>query len=167
MSPKSGFFAALFVLLGFTLRFASATPPACVLACVNKQPNLQKYQDICKSGVKAVYTCLGTACKKEFYDDAVSSYAASCQEAGIKVVEPTSIPSPSHSSPPTSSPTGTATTTTTGSHGDSTASSTGSRSESTGASATPTGGEGHGSASTVYYNGMLVFLAVFAAAAAL
>ncbi|KAI5809594.1 hypothetical protein DFH27DRAFT_152593 [Peziza echinospora] len=90
MFSKSAFFAAIFVFLGFTLRFASAeTPPACVLACVNEQTKVGDFTAICKTNVSAVVKCLDRACKKDLSTEALDHYKSTCQTAGINVVIPT------------------------------------------------------------------------------
>ncbi|KAF8418529.1 hypothetical protein EV426DRAFT_645273 [Tirmania nivea] len=159
MFNKSTFFAALFVLLGLTLRFASATPPACLLACVNEQKEVYNYEDICKSNVADVVGCLKKVCDSTMYDDAVTSYKASCKEANYNVVIPTTIPSSTSAKTTGSSSTQTGSTRT--SAPTSTSTSTSSNSSATDQA------HGENSASTVYYNSILALIAVFAAAAAL
>jgi len=161
MFNKSTFFAALFVLLGFTLRFASATPPACVLACVNEQPEVHNYEEICKANVADMASCLKSKCKEDFYDDAVTNYKASCKEANFNVVMPTATPTPSTTKTSSSSTKTSSSTATPSSGSNSTDSSSSPDSDS------DSEAQDENSASTVYYNSMLALIAVFAAAVAL
>ncbi|RPB28560.1 hypothetical protein L211DRAFT_833530 [Terfezia boudieri ATCC MYA-4762] len=159
MFNRSTFFAALFVLLGFTFRFSSATPPACVLACVNEQEEVYNYEDVCKTNVADVAACLKKVCDSAMYDDAITSYKASCKEANYNVVIPTAIPSSTSAAKTTGSSstrTGSSTPTYT-----STSTSTTSNSTATGKA------NNENSASTVYYNSILALIVVFATAAAL
>ncbi|KAF8458868.1 hypothetical protein BGX38DRAFT_1138452 [Terfezia claveryi] len=160
MFNKSTFFAALFVLLGFTLRFSNATPPACVLTCVNERREVYNYEDVCKTGVADVAACLKKECSSVMYDDAITSYKASCEKANYDVVIPTAIPSSTSAKTTGSSSTRTGSSTPTDTS-TSTSTSTSSNSSATGKA------QNENSASTVYYNSILALIAVFATAVAL
>lgn len=55
------------------------------MACVNEQEEVHDYEEICKSNVGEVAKCLKAKCKEELYEDAITSYKASCKEANFNV----------------------------------------------------------------------------------
>ncbi|KAF8474940.1 hypothetical protein BDZ91DRAFT_759038 [Kalaharituber pfeilii] len=155
MFTKATVFTALFVFLGFLLQFADATPPACVLACVNEH-EVSDMKAICEEEVDTMTSCLKKACDAAVLEDAIASYKSSCKEDGIDVDIPTST---------SAAATSTEASTTT-------ATSTPTISQSANANNTNPDGdndkEDEGNASSrVYYNSMLALIAVFAAAVAL
>lgn len=71
-----------FVVLGFIASIslaASAAPPACVLACVNKEQKPGDLAAVCASS--SVGTCLNTQCNG-YKDQAIQAFKTTCTASG-------------------------------------------------------------------------------------
>jgi len=69
-----------------------ASPPACLLAAINTQPNPADVKTICATQSDAVQNAIYASCTTNNQAAAVSSFADTCQSAGVKI---TKIPPPS------------------------------------------------------------------------
>ncbi|GAB1731979.1 hypothetical protein NU195Hw_g232t1 [Hortaea werneckii] len=88
----------LFALFSVATRFASAAPPACLLAAVNTQPQPSALEAVC-SGSNATevedYICKHCGSDAE---TAMSGFASVCSRAGIKIDESASCDNSTSSS---------------------------------------------------------------------
>ncbi|KAL7273620.1 hypothetical protein RUND412_003507 [Rhizina undulata] len=75
---------AFLMAFGLLLRFASATTPACVLACVNEYPDVSDLKTICASANMAS-SCLPSKCSD--VTAAITAYKATCSSAGYTITE--------------------------------------------------------------------------------
>ncbi|RMZ08910.1 hypothetical protein D0862_03796 [Hortaea werneckii] len=93
----------LFALFSVATRFASAAPPACLLAAVNTQPQPSALEAVC-SGSNATevenYICKHCGSDAE---TAMSGFASVCSRAGIKIDESASCDNSTSSSSSSSS----------------------------------------------------------------
>ncbi|KAI7354766.1 hypothetical protein KC367_g4681 [Hortaea werneckii] len=93
----------LFALFSVATRFASAAPPACLLAAVNTQPQPSALEAVC-SGSNATevenYICKHCGSDAE---TAMSGFASVCSRAGIKIDESASCDKSNSSSSSSSS----------------------------------------------------------------
>ncbi|KAF8464484.1 hypothetical protein BDZ91DRAFT_729987 [Kalaharituber pfeilii] len=154
MLTKSTIFAALYMILGLVVQLADATPPACILACVNEHERVGDMNAICKEETTTMVSCLQRACDAAVLEDAIASYKRSCKEKGIDVVI---LQMPSGAATHTTASTTTATSTPT---------ITGNTNRTNHAS--DHDGNGDDSAfRRTYYNSMLALMAIFATAVAL
>ncbi|PQE23978.1 gpi anchored cell wall protein [Rutstroemia sp. NJR-2017a WRK4] len=100
------------IVLTTLLTLVSATPPACLLAAINEQPEPSDLKAICGTLESSVAGNITEKCSGNAYSGAVSAYEATClSSAGVTV----SITSSASSSSGTGS--ASATTTATGSAG--------------------------------------------------
>jgi len=85
MLSKTTFVLALFAVS----KLAMATPPACLLAAVNEQPDPSDLQSICGSKAGDVKSFLSDNCGS-FTSEAMSAFKETCSEAGYTVSVSTS-----------------------------------------------------------------------------
>ncbi|KAM3074647.1 hypothetical protein ACMFMG_008075 [Clarireedia jacksonii] len=126
------------ILLTTLLTLVSATPPACLLAAINEQPEPSDLKAICGTLESSVAGNITEKCSGNAYSGAVSAYEATClSSAGVTV----SITSSASSSSKTGS--SSATTTASGSAGAKTSGSA----HATGSAASSGSASGNSSAS--------------------
>lgn len=58
---------------------------ACVLACINDQPEVEDYEAICGDALEDVATCLREKCDGDLSKPALEHYVSVCGDAGIDV----------------------------------------------------------------------------------
>lgn len=91
-------------LLGLAVKSVVATPPACLLAAINQQPNAADLDSLCGSKSGEVQAAMAKVCGKDI-EAALKAYDATCKTAG-KTVSMTSSASSTSSSSSSDSSTG-------------------------------------------------------------
>jgi len=93
----------LFALFSVATRFASAAPPACLLAAVNTQPQPSALEAVCSgSNATEVENYICKHCGNDA-ETAMSGFASVCSRAGIKIDESASCDNSTSSSSSSSS----------------------------------------------------------------
>jgi len=78
-------FLATLLVVGLATRVLAATPPACVLACVNEQQSVSDFEAVC--GAESAQECLADRCDSGEYSVAYDYFVNICKNGGYKVAK--------------------------------------------------------------------------------
>jgi len=106
MYPSNFVFVAITALASFI----AATPPACLLAAVQEQPNPADLKALCGTLEPQMASNITASCSGSVLASAIADYSSTCLAQGVTVSITTSAPSGSQTG--SSAPTATAATTT-------------------------------------------------------
>ncbi|KAI5841300.1 hypothetical protein BZA05DRAFT_385281 [Tricharina praecox] len=97
---KLKFLATLFIV-GLATRVSSATPPACILACVNEEKSVSDIKAVCAA--ESAQECLADSCDSGDYSTARTYFENICKTGGYEVAKAVSATASGTAKPTASS----------------------------------------------------------------